>query len=157
MTLRGCWPLVILLTTACQPQKPVRPVPPEVSGSTLLLDVAPATRPAMIGAYDFELLDAVGGSSCISRSNRSSVYWVGLQDLAMPNSDRVTQQAIAAAAYDAISRLEEADTIVLTRVVATGKGSDRVCVTVFGRGIRLIKAKPSSSAIETKQDDNDDE
>lgn len=94
--LAGCMGLV-----ACQPPPPLRRAPPEMSGSSLLLDVAPATRPAMVGAYDFQLLGAVSGRTCISRSNRTSVYWVGLQDLAQMHSDRLTQQAIAAAAFDA--------------------------------------------------------
>lgn len=93
----------------------------------------------MAGAYDFQLLAAVRGRTCISRSNRTSVYWVGLQDLSQMHSDRLTQQAIAAAAFDAISKLQRADTMVITRVVAEGQGSDRVCATVHGRGVRLIK------------------
>jgi hypothetical protein len=148
----------ILGFVACQPP-PVRRPPPEMSGSSLLLDVSPAGRPAMVGAYDFKLLDAVHGKTCVSRGNRSSVYWVGLQDLAQMHSDRLTQQAIAAAAFDAISRLHRADTLVITRVVAEGQGSDRVCATVHGRGVRLIKegdtTEPESEPDPPKRDSDD--
>ena len=148
----GCLALV-----ACQPP-PVRRAPPETSGSSLLLDLAPATRPAMVGAYDFQLLAAVRGRTCISRGNRTSVYWVGLQDLAQIHSDRLTQQAIAAAAFDAISGLQRADSLVITRVVAEGQGSDRVCATVHGRGVRLIKEGDTTEDAEpaiTPKPDND--
>ena len=66
------------------------------------------------------------------------------------HSDRTTQQAIAAAAYEAISRLAGADTILITRVVAEGQGSGRVCATIHGRGVRLIKDGESS---EPEEDD----
>jgi hypothetical protein len=132
--------LAQLMLCACDPPPPRRPVVPERSGASLLLNLSPANRPEVRGSYDFELLEAVGGKTCISRSNRTSVYWVGLQDLSQMHPDPLTQQAIAAAAYDAISRLEDADSIVLTRVVAEGQGSDRVCANVYGRGVRLIKA-----------------
>jgi len=150
--------LVCVVLVACQPP-PARPVIPEVSGSSLLLDVAPATRPAMSGAYDFQLLKAVRAKACVSRNNRTLVYWVGLQELAQMHSDRTTQQAIAAAAYQAISGLKRADTILITRVVAEGQGPGRVCATVHGRGVRLIKegesSEPEEEAEPERQSDND--
>ena len=112
----------------------------------------------MVGAYDFQLLAAVRGRTCISRGNRTSVYWVGLQDLAQIHPDRLTQQAIAAAAFDAISRLRRADSLVITRVVAEGQGSDRICATVHGRGVRLIKEGDTTEESEpatTPEPDND--
>ena len=113
----------------------------EVSGSSLLLDVTPRP-PSFAGAYDFDLLEQVGGKACITRGNNSSTYWLGMTELAKLSSDSLTREAIAAAAFDAISRLDEADTLVLTRVVAEGNGVHRVCATVYGRGVRLKKAAP---------------
>jgi len=73
------------------------------------------------------------------------------------HSDRTTQQAIAAAAYEAISRLSGADTILITRVVAEGQGSGRVCATVHGRGVRIIKEgeEPEEAAEPEPKPDND--
>jgi hypothetical protein len=62
------------------------------------------------------------------------------------SNDETTRQAIAAAAYDAISRLDDVDTIVITRVVTDSQTPDRVCATVYGRGIRLAKASGAPAA-----------
>ena len=112
----------------------------EVSGSSLVLDMNPRA-PHFEGSYDFDLLASVAGKSCVSRSNTSSTYWVGMVNLKAMAKDDLTREAIAAAAYDAISRLSDADSIVVTRVVTEGKGIQRVCATVYGRGVRLKKGR----------------
>jgi len=99
----------------------------------------------MVGAFGFALLAGGVGKACARRGGKRTVYWVGMEDLSKVDSDELTQQAIAAAAFDAISRLDDADSIVLTRVVAEGK-VDEVCATVSGRGIRLIKADSDDSS-----------
>ncbi|MEO8846134.1 MAG: hypothetical protein ABI591_24820 [Kofleriaceae bacterium] len=69
-----------------------------------------------------------------------------MADVAKLSSDPLTQQAIAAAVMDAVARLDDTDAILMTRVVTESKGSDRICATVVGRGIRLTKALgPSGS------------
>jgi len=104
-----------------------------------VLNLNPQNTPPVVGAYDFELLEEVSGSECAS-ARGPQAYWVGLNDLDMMTSDRATRQAIAAAAHVAISGLDGADTMVITRVVAKGKDGDTVCATVFGRGVKLVKA-----------------
>ncbi len=128
----GMRALILLGLTACGPTGM------EVSGSSQLLNLTPAP-PTFVGGFDFELFGQVEGKSCADRKNTESTYWVGVTDLAKVSSDPLTRRAIAAAAFDAISHLD-ADSLVLTRVVAEGHGPDRVCATVFGRAVRLTKA-----------------
>lgn len=97
------------------------------------------------GAYDFELLDEIGGKACAEEGDRMQ-YWIGLNDLDGLAHDPLTKQAIAAAALDAIGRLDDADTILITRVVADGKNGVRVCASVIGRAVRLTKAAPPTGA-----------
>jgi len=136
----------MICLAACAPAAPeVRePRPPSQSGGSLVLSMNPQNVPLMVGAYDFELLGEVSGSECAD-AHGSQAYWVGLNDLEKMTSDQATRQAIAAAALDAIAGLEEADTMVITRVVANGKGANRVCATVFGRGIKLVKAAAAAT------------
>jgi hypothetical protein len=85
------------------------------------------------------------GKACAEDSDRTQ-YWVGMNDLEALAHDRVTKQAIAAAALDAIGPLTDADTILITRVVADGKNGVRVCASVYGRAVRLTKAAAGSAA-----------
>jgi hypothetical protein len=112
----------------------------ELSGSSLFVDLAPRGSPPVIGAYDFELLGSGAGKACATRGDHVT-YWVGLADLDRMSDDELTRQAIAAAALDAISRLDDVDSIVITRVTAEAKTEDVVCATLVGRGVRLLKAK----------------
>ena len=109
-----------------------------------LLNVTPQP-PRFAGSYDFDLLNVVAGKACAAHG-ASKIYWVGIDDLRKMSNDETTRQAIAAAAYDAISRLDDVDTIVITRVVAESQTSDRVCATVYGRGVRLAKASGAPSS-----------
>jgi hypothetical protein len=136
------WSVVALgMVVGCAVPPPpiVEPSPPIRSGSSLLLKVPVSGGLKLNGAYDFELLDEVAGKACAEDGDRIQ-YWIGLNDLEGLAHDRVTKQAIAAAALDAIGRLADADTILITRVVADGKNGVRVCASVYGRAVRLTKA-----------------
>jgi hypothetical protein len=131
---------------------------PEVNGSALVVNMQPAP-PQFTGAYDFDLLAPVRGESCATRSSdgaEASIYWLrgaGLDKLA---PDALTAHAIGAAAFDAMKHAADADTLVVTRVLAEGHGSDRVCATVFGRPVRLTKAgarRPPSDPADRDTDD----
>ena len=136
----------VALTAACSPPPPPQePAPPIRSGSSLLINMSPSGPLHFDGAYDFDLLDEVSGKACAEESDRQR-YWIGMNELDGLARDPVTRQAIAAAALDAIGRLDGADTILLTRVVADGKNGVRVCATVFGRGVRITKAGHPSAA-----------
>jgi hypothetical protein len=152
------WPVLIgvamgvLGFTACASK-------PEISGGALLLNMQPPP-PRMAGAYDFELLDAVRGQSCVTRSadgRESSVYWFFGVPLTRLAPDALTSRAIGAAAFDAMKRTPAADSIVITRVISDGHGPDKVCATVFGRGVRLTKAAATAPASEPNRvEDADD-
>lgn len=118
----------------------------EVNGSSLLVDLSPANRPQLVGALDFDLLGMGSASACATRDSGVS-YWVGISSLERISPDSLTRQAIAAAVMDAVQRLDEdVDTILLTSVVTQAKGADKVCATVVGRGVRLVKAGHNGSA-----------
>jgi len=124
--LVGCW-------------NPAEPPPkPRLAGGALLLNLQPTNRPSIVGSYSFELLGQGTGKSCVTRGD-DTIYWSGMTDLAELSSDRLTQQAIAAAMHDALTRLE-ADTILVTHVVTTSRTPDRVCANLVGRGVRLFKS-----------------
>ena len=72
-----------------------------------------------------------------------------MADVAKLSTDPLTQQAIAAAVMDAVARLDDTDAILMTRVVTESKGSDRICATVVGRGVRLTKAERPTGSTES--------
>jgi hypothetical protein len=119
------------------------PPEPERSGTASLVDFQPKNSPSIVGDYGFELLDEVQGTRCMRRAELGRVeYWLMFSGMEKISKDGFTRQVVVAAAYDALSHLEDADTIVVTRAVATGDGPDRICATVHGRGVRLIKHEP---------------
>lgn len=138
-----------VLVGACTPEprpEPRRPRP-ESTGSSLVIDLSPKGRPSLVGNFGFELLDEVSGKTCVTSAMRSEVrYWVGMPALDKLAPDLLTQQAIASAVHDAIARLEDADSLVVTRFVTESQGPDKICATVFGRGVRLTKEPASDHA-----------
>jgi hypothetical protein len=131
---------------------------PEVNGSALVVNMQPAP-PQFAGAYDFDLLAPVRGEACVTRSSdgaEASIYWLrgaGLDKLA---PDALTAHAIGAAAFDAMKSAADADTLVVTRVLAEGHGPDKVCATVFGRPVRLTKAGARRTPSDPTDRDTDD-
>ena len=130
-----------MLVVGCakpEPPRAPRASRPEVQGSTMFLNLQPTNHPEIVGSYDFELLGQGFGRGCVDRGG-DTVYWSGMTDLAQLSSDALTRQAIAAAMHDAVTRLDRADTILVTRVVTDSKGPDRICANLVGRGVRLMK------------------
>jgi hypothetical protein len=129
---------------------------PELSGSALLLNMQPPP-PRFAGSYDFDLLDTVQGRACATRSTSTSeasiYYWFVGADLEKLSPGALTSQSIGAAAFEALKNSPDADSIVVTRVVAEGHGPDKVCATIYGRGIKLRKAgEPSTPDPKSKDD-----
>jgi hypothetical protein len=58
------------------------------------------------------------------------------------SDDPLTRQAIAAARSARSRGLEDVDTIVITRITTEAKGDDKVCATLVGRDVRLLKVQP---------------
>src|SRR5690348_8276477 len=119
--------LVLCFTAqaACALTPHAEPVSRQSNGAAVLLDLTPANRPALVGALDFDLLAAGTGAACADRGS-AKTYWVSIAELATVSSDSLTRQAIAAAVTDAVSRLDDIDGILLTRVVTESRGPDRV-------------------------------
>jgi hypothetical protein len=130
---------------------------PELSGSALLVNMQPSRAPPrLLGAYDFDLLDAVQGRACVVRSaagDTPSVYWFVGANLEKLSPDALTSSSIGAAAGDALKNSPDADSIVMTRVVAEGHGPDKVCTMVYGRAIRLKKAGEPTAREHQDEDD----
>lgn len=103
-----------------------------------LLNVQPSP-PSFSGTYDFDLLGPVVGKGCVRRDNEDRDFWVALPGLDRAAHDGPTNNAIAAAAFDAVTSLKEADTILVLRVVNEGTGT-KACATVYGRGVKIRKA-----------------
>ena len=127
------------------PRRPERPEPPpEHTGGLMLLDLKPRNGPPLEGSVGFELLEAIVGKSCAERGD-ATVYWFGFGDLSRVGPDGLTRQAVAAAAFDAISNLQDADSLVVTYVLAQAKGPNKVCAEVHGRAVRLVKGSASEA------------
>ena len=144
VVVRASLVVVVLGLGACQKPPPPPVVPPAVRGSALFVNMNPSGAPRLVGAYDFDLLAQGSGKACVFRGG-DNVYWIGMSAVVQVTNDSQSQQAIAAAALDAISRLDDADTIVLTSVVTDSDGK-KTCATVMGRGVRLKKADAAASA-----------
>ena len=112
---------------------------PTQPGVHTTFDVVPKGAPGYVTGYDFELLDAVQGTACYSRTDPNSFSAVvpGV-DLTVA-TDYIATNALNAAAIDAISKLQGADTILITRMRTTKENDDKTCATIDGRGIRLLK------------------
>ena len=137
--------LALVFATGCTSYRLPELSHSQVSGAGVFLDFAPANRPALVGALDFDLLAAGTGSACVQRNSGKS-FWVSFPAVAELEVDELTRDAIAAAVMDAVSRLEDVDGILLTRIVTEGRGTDRVCAKIVGRGVRLKKAAIAESA-----------
>lgn len=125
------WLAGIITNSACST--------PTVSGSGLLLNMQPSA-PSFSSTYDFDLLEAVTGHACVERNGagEGATFWVSLPGFT-PTNDRATNEAVGAAAFRATNSLDEADTILLTRLVTSTDGGN-TCATVFGRGVKIRKA-----------------
>ncbi len=125
---------------ACEPPPVVEhpEPPPERTGSLMMIDLRPRNGPALDGSVGFELLDQIVGKTCVKRGD-ATTYWFGFGDLARVGPDPLTHQAVAAAAFDAISNIQDADSFILTYVLAQAKGPDKICAEVHGRAVRLVK------------------
>lgn len=152
------WWWVVLLA-ACHAQ-------PIVNGGAML-NVQPAGRPQLVGAYDFDLLGSVRGKACLRRPALTTqtvlAYWVGtLPFEGTPPKDPLTLGAIAAASTDAIDKISGADTILVTRVLTESSTPDEVCAYVYGRAVRIKKVgakekpEPDTDLERQDRDDHDD-
>lgn len=122
---------------------------PAVPGTArVVLDLQPAARPKMAGAYDFELLGALSGQACVSRAASpaagatQSTSWFSGVSFAGVSKDPITLHAVSAAIVKALDKDPEADTLVLTRAVVDVTG-EQACAEIAGRGVHLTKAGPS--------------
>jgi len=106
-------------------------------GSAMPLNMAPEP-PKFTGTYDFDLLNGVlRGEECVNRSELDAqMFWAATYNIGSSVSgDKLTNAAIAAAAYKAVNGMDAAiDAFIVTRVVATPKGRDTVCAKISGRG-----------------------
>ena len=140
--------VIMLAMIGCMPR-------PELSGSALPLNMQPSP-PRFVGAYDFDLLEAVQGRACATRpgpGEQASIYWFAGAGLEKLSPDTLTEHSIGAAAFEALKNSPDADSIVVTRVVAEGHSPDKVCTIVYGRAIRLRKAGEPSAPTHEHEDD----
>jgi hypothetical protein len=124
--------LVLVVVAACVP-----PVPSEGIRSTI--DITPKTPPAVIGGYEFELLDAVDGTACVVPTDTMTPFASIPGFTPTQSGDVFERRAEGAAVYDAMSKAQGADTLLITWVKVTTNGNKR-CATVHARGVRIRQA-----------------
>jgi hypothetical protein len=118
--------------------------------SKQLVNVMPAP-PVMAGTYDFDLLDSVVGTGCAVVGGASFTATVAGNHVGVSG---LVGQAEAAAIYDALAKVKDADLLFVSRTTSDGDGSSKVCSTVFGRAIRLKKGPtlaPQGAALTTPE------
>jgi hypothetical protein len=98
----------------------------------------------MAGTYDFELLGNVVGNGCAEAGSDLSL---SAAVLGVHLGSGLVGQAEAAAVFDALSKLQGADTVVITRTLTDGDTSSRVCATIYGRAVRLTKGPTIAPAM----------
>jgi hypothetical protein len=126
--------LVLVAVSACVPV-----VAAKSEGIRSTIDITPKTPPSVVGGYEFELLDALNGEACVALGD------MDVKTASIPgfeptqSTDILDQRAEGAAVYDAMSKAQGADTLLITWVKIVREG-DRKCATVHARGVRLRQA-----------------
>lgn len=135
--LFACGGMAVTKTSSVAPAQP---------GAHVVVDVVPKSAPGFVSGYDFELLDPVQGTACFSDTdtNTYSAVVPGV-DLTVAGNYLATN-ALQAAAIDAIGKLANADTIFILRMKTAYENATKVCATVDGRGVRLIKTAGAQPA-----------
>lgn len=112
----------------------------------VLVNVTPSVPPAFSGTYDFDLLEPVVGSACVTRSDSTeyAVAIVGASPLGTGGGLR--GKAEAAAMIDALARVPGADSILVTRTAMEGDLEISICARVWGRAVRLKKGPTIGTA-----------
>lgn len=140
---------IVLATAGCAVRPPEAPA---TYAGRSLVNMGPGSSPIVSGTYDFDLLGEAQGAACAEWGQRNAAgfftvlvngraanYSVALAGATLASDDVRVNQAEAAAAFDALSKLKGADMLFITRSIVQSENPDRVCATVWGQVARLKK------------------
>jgi hypothetical protein len=130
-----------LLVGACG-APPVSLQAPKSEGIRSTIDVQPKNPPGLGGGYEFDLLDAVEGASCLSPSDEN-VNTATIPGFTPTDLGYLEQRAEGAALFDAMNKAQGADTLLVTWVKIISDG-EKKCATVHARGVRLRQSTPGT-------------
>jgi hypothetical protein len=117
-----------------------------------VVDVGPGSAPKVVGTYDFDLLGEAQGQACAEWGTRRGEFFrevlvngkpaffsASVAGATFKSDDARIQQAENAAVFTALSGLNGADLMFVTRSIVTPETSERVCAHVWGQAVRLKK------------------
>ena len=116
-----------------------------VEGGRQYLNTMPVVPPQFAGTLDFDLLDTVVGKGCAELEG-TTTYSVMMVGSRVGSGSGLIEQSEAAAVVDALSKIKDAETMLVTRSISEGDTTKKVCTTVFGRAIRLKKGPTMTPA-----------
>jgi len=111
------------------------------------VNMHPGNRPAMVGAYDFDILQEVDGQGCVR-----TILFFPITPAYTAHGTPVTDTgwgygtrgAHAAATFDALGKVPGADSMIVTRSMVDGFSIPLIygshCAEVWGKAVRLKKA-----------------
>jgi len=137
---------VFVLAAGCAPVVAGGPVE---RGTATYVNMLPPSGPAFSGTYDFDLLQPVVGEACVGWNDNAN-YWAFSTSGGVGEGFGLKPKAEAAAVFNALSQVSEADLIVVTRASFEMKAGGQMCATIYGRAARLKKGgepeAPASAA-----------
>ena len=146
---------VLSILAGCAPAKL-----PSAYSARSVVRVAPEGAPRMVGTYDFDLLGEAQGQACaelgplhgqirdVIVNGKLARYSVSVAGATLEGDDELTRQAQSAAVFTALSGLNGADVMFITRAIVTPESPERLCAHVWGQAVRLKKGGVTSSASE---------
>ena len=135
ITRCGAGLAIFVLVAACKTAEP-----PNIRGGQQWINLPPqnAERP-IVGSYGFDLLGPVEAEACVGKKDPKYYVTMGPRRIGSMFSSVSGTQAEAAAVYQALKGLKDADLILVTRAVTQLKGG-KECAQIRGRALRLKKA-----------------
>jgi hypothetical protein len=117
-----------------------------------VVDIGPGSVPKVVGTYDFDLLGEAQGQACaewgarygagfreVLVNGKPAFFSASVAGATFKSDDARIQQAENAAVFTALSGLNGADLMFVTRSTVTSETSERVCAHVWGQAVRLKK------------------
>ncbi len=117
-----------------------------------VVNVAPGSSPPLVGTYDFDLLGDAQGQACaewgdmnklgfrqILVDGHPAIYTAAVAGATFDSDDPLVRQAESAAVFNALSKLNGADLMFVTRSSLTSDTAEKLCATVWGQIVRLKK------------------
>ena len=120
-----------------------------VKESKNLIRSTPDEGPEWAGTLDFDLIDRVVGKACVSE-HQATYYYVNVEGADLGKGMGLRARSEAAAAWDAMKNIEDADMLIVTKMFTEGEDGRRLCTELHGWAAK-IKKGPTKYLNEAKE------